>query len=145
MIEPSSLGLYTASCCRTFARNTVSEAQRYLYSLEHPAVLGLFTSTSIALIVHKFTLISLRFPLPLVPLVFLGPFLFAFDVATLRLLHLAFNSTARLKQVLAWILSVLIIGCGSTFVSVYLETSGETNWGRMVEVRFIDGYSQFRF
>jgi hypothetical protein len=125
---------YCRSCCRGVARTTANAAQRYLWSLDHPALLALFTSTTVALIVHKVTLISLRFPLPFLSLVFLTPFLFAFDIVTLRVLYLALSSRGWIRHAVAWILCILIIAWSATFVSVYLETHGEANWGRMVEV-----------
>jgi len=134
MMERSPVVQYCRSCCRDIARKTVNAGKRYLWSLEHPAVLALFISTTVALIVHKVTLISLRSPLPILSLVFLVPFLFAFDIVTLRVLHVALNSRVRIVQVVAGILSILIIAWSATFVSVYIETSGEANWGRMVEV-----------
>src|SRR5271170_3920178 len=64
MIEQFPVLQYCRSCCRGVARTMANAAQRYLWSLDHPALLALFTSTTVALIVHKVTLISLRFPPP---------------------------------------------------------------------------------
>jgi hypothetical protein len=56
---------------------------------------------------------------------------------TLWVLYLALNSRGRIRQAVALILCMLIIAWSATFVSVYLETHGEANWGRMVEANLL--------
>jgi hypothetical protein len=115
-------------------RGIVFQTQSYLFCLDNLLALGLFTSSVVALIIHKIIVILLHGPLPFFGLIFLGPFLFVFDLVTLVLLRQGLGSAQRGWQILAGLIGTLIISCSATFVSFYLEANAEVNWGRSVEV-----------
>jgi hypothetical protein len=118
-------------------RTIVSWIETFLFSHNSVIALVLFTASAFALVVHKVTLIRLHAPLPVLRLIITAPFLFAFDLLTLTLLHRAFASTKRGWQILAGFMSVIIISSSASFVSLYLETNAELNWGRTVEVNSV--------
>ena len=106
--------------------------QRLLFSLDSYTALGLFTTSSVALLVHKSTVILLHRPLGF-ELILFWPFLFGFDLATLLVLYHALTSSSKVWRLVGYINCVVIISCSATFVSVFLETNGAANWGRSVE------------
>jgi hypothetical protein len=119
-------------------RTIVTLVETFLFSQKNVIALVLFIASAFALIVHKVILIRLHAPLPALRLIISAPFLFAFDLLTLTLLHRAFASTNRLCQILAGFISIIVISCSASFVSLYLETNAELNWGRTVEVNSDD-------
>ena len=108
--------------------------QGFLFLLNSIVSLGIFTASAMALIAHKITIILLHRPLPTIGLIFFGPFLFAFDIISLMLLHRGLASAVRAWNILARLLCVLITCCSAAFVSLYLETNTPLNWGQTVEV-----------
>ena len=108
--------------------------QTFLFSLESYVALGLFATSTAALVTHKFTVILLHRPLGFLFL-FYWPFLFGFDLTTLLLLHHALKSASQVWRLLASIFCVVIVFCSATFVSLFLEANTPTNWGRSIEVR----------
>ena len=110
------------------------QIRSYLFSLDNLFALGLLTSSIVALFAHKVTIILLHRPLPALGVIFLGPFLFVFDLISLALVYLGLASPQRAWQILAGFISIVIISCSATFVSLYLEANAELNWGRSVEV-----------
>lgn len=102
------------------------------FSLQSHATLGLYSAASVALLTHKCTVILLHQPLGSEIILF-GPFLFAFDLSTLLLIHYAMAS-GRFWWLVGSILCLVIVFCSATFVSIALETSASANWGRSVEV-----------
>jgi hypothetical protein len=118
-------------------RTVVAWIKTFLFSQNSVIALLLFTASAFAVVVHKITLIRLHAPLPILHLTISAPFLFAFDLLTLTLLHRAFASTKRGWQILAGFISIVIISCSASFVSLYLETNAELKWHRTVEVNSI--------
>ena len=106
----------------------------YLFSINSLSSLFLFNTATVALISQKITTIVLHGPLPTAQAIFFGPFLFCYDLATLIFLHRGFASRSQALQAMSAFISVIIISCSSTFVSLYLEANAEVNWGRSVEV-----------
>ena len=109
----------------------------YLFSINRLSALFLFNTTTVALISHKIVTIILHGPLPIVQLIFFGPFLFCYDLVTLIFLHRGLASRSHALQAISAFISVIIISCSSTFVSLYLEANAEVNWGRSVEVSLV--------
>jgi hypothetical protein len=101
--------------------------------------LGVYLSTTaiIALLTHKAITISLHGPFSIWQNLFWGPFTFCFDVATLILLNLGFQSSLHGLWVLAAVVSVIIIVCSSTTFAVYREANIEAEWGRSLEVSLL--------
>lgn len=131
----SSFPLYsTGGHRRPLPTRLFATIRQFLFSFDRAISLGLFTASAIALIAHKVTIILLHRPIPIIGLIIHGPFVFVFDIIVLILLHRGFTSKARAWNVLAGLLGVLIACCSATFVSLYLETNSELNWGRTVEV-----------
>ena len=111
----------------------LSLLRRLLFSLESYTALGLFTASSVALLVHKFTLILSHRPLGFA-FIFLWPFMFGFDLGTLILLYHMLSSGNKIWRLFGYIVCLIIISCSGAFVSLFLETNTPANWGRSVEV-----------
>jgi hypothetical protein len=116
------------------ARTTVGFVKDFLYSLGNIFALGLFGSSSIALVVHKVTIILLHRPLSAILIILFSPFLFGFDFLTLFLIHRGLSCRHRISQLAGTVLCFSIICCSATFVSFYIETGATLNWGRSLEV-----------
>lgn len=108
--------------------------QSYMFSLDSILSLGLFTASVVALVVHKFLIITLHGPLPIVGLLAAGPFLFVFDLITLLFLHQGLASTIRALRLFSSFVALFIMSCSATFVSYYQQANAEVQWGRSVEV-----------
>ena len=109
--------------------------QLYLFSSNNIPALGLMTSSIIALITHKIIIIRMHTPLSVFGIIFLGPFLFVFDLITLVLLHRALGSKKPTIETCGWCIGLVIIICSASFVSLYVEANAEINWGRSIEVK----------
>ena len=97
--------------------------------------MGFFVAAAVALVTHKCTLIALHRPLPVVGVLCLAPFIFIFDALALIVLHKGLSTTSSLPwRILAMMVSVVIISCSATFVSLYLEAKAELDWERALEV-----------
>jgi hypothetical protein len=118
----------------TLSRKAFSSIHTFIFSFKSIFALGFFTASATALIAHKFTIILLHYPLPILQLIFYGPFLSAFDIITLIFLRLGLISSILPCQFLTLLFSILIITCSATFVSLYVEATAELNWGRSIEV-----------
>ena len=117
--------------------------RHYLFSL--PSLIGLFffTTTTVALLVHKILIIRVHGPFSGVETVFLGPFTFCFDFLTLYVLHRAFNSSLNFWRSLAALVCFSICACSSTFVSMYMVANAEISWGRSIAVYSISYFGLF--
>jgi hypothetical protein len=78
----------------------------------------LSTVTTIALLTHKILIIYLHGPFSWSKIVFFGPFTFCFDFITLRFLHRGLGSALRIQRICAVFVSIVIVMCSATFVSV---------------------------
>jgi len=123
---------------RTWLLSVVGSGPAYvravLFSLDNVFAVGLFVAACNALIAHKCAVILLHGPLRVVSVVLLVPFLFALDILTLLFLHRGLASKSRGLQVFAGLICVAVISSSATFISSYLETNAELNWGRSLEV-----------
>jgi hypothetical protein len=119
---------------RPHPRNFFALFHSFLFSLDSVLALGVLTTSAIALLAHKITIILLHGPLSTFGVIFFSPFLFVFDLITLILLYRGLVSPNRAWQILAGFLGVVITSCSATFVSLYIEANAEVNWGRSVEV-----------
>ncbi len=117
---------------------------RQFGTLHHFIRVYLSTTATIALITHKAITISLHGPFSTWKIIFLGPFTFCFDVATLILLHLGFKSSSHALWALATVVTVIIVGCSSTTFAVYREANIEVEWGRSLEVSLPKAISDSR-
>jgi hypothetical protein len=107
-----------------------------LFSFDSTLALGVFAAAATALVVHKITIILLHQPLSSFKLFFFWPFLFVLDVITLILLQRALASNRTVWRLVGSAVSLVIVSCSSTFVSLYYEANAEVHWGRSVEVDF---------
>jgi len=108
--------------------------ETFVFSLDSAIAQGLFTACAVALLVHKYIVILLYAPRAIHEVILYGPFLFTFDLFTLVFLHRGLASGDRRWQIPAGLFCVVIILCSASFMSLYLETKTELNWGRSVEV-----------
>jgi hypothetical protein len=119
---------------RSTSGRVLKHLHTYLFSIKSLLALYLFNAATIALLTHKAANISLHGPLPTIQLILFGPFLFCFDFVTLLFLHRGLASRSPAIQAISGFVSIVIISCSATFVSLYLEANAEVNWGRSVEV-----------
>jgi hypothetical protein len=123
---------------RKALRGLFASIQAFLFSIDNSYALGIFTASAVALFAHKTAVILLHRPLPTITLIICAPFLFTFDFITLLLLHRGLRSPKQAWQILAGSVCLVIVSCSSSFVSLYLESNTELNWGRTVEVHHFE-------
>jgi hypothetical protein len=117
-------------------RSLLTKIRVILFSLD-VFPLGFFSGASVALFAHRMAIIRPHLPLPLVGVVFLGPFLFAFDLLTIILLYLGLRSLHRGWQIFSEVVCVVIMLCSASLVSLSFEDNAELSWARRMEVSLV--------
>ena len=106
----------------------------YFGSVQGNVLFALHSAASVALAAHKIVVVLLHRPLSMFGLIVHAPFLFSFDILALILLHHAFMSPKKASNCIGVLVGLIIISWSAMFISSYLETNTELNWGRSVEV-----------
>ena len=104
--------------------------ETYLFSFNSIFALGIFTAAAVALVAYKITVIVQHGPHSPVTTLFVGPFVFSLDLVCLMLLYRGFSAVEFPWPILAGCISLVIISCSASFVSLYPEV----NWERSIEV-----------
>jgi len=129
---PTPVGYVRSSSMRQFDLLRLRELP--LKYFHDASALGVFSTTAVALLTHKALIIWIHRPLPTVKLSLLCPFLFAFDFASLLVLHAGLSSRNRVIRAIASLTSLFISLCSSAFASYYSTVNAEINWGRSIKV-----------
>jgi hypothetical protein len=117
-------------------RSLLTKIRLILFSLD-VFPLGFFSGASVALVVHRMAVIRPHLPLPVVAVVFLGPFLFAFDLLIVIWLHVGLRSPHRGWQIFSEVVCVAIMLCSASLVSLSYEDNAELSWARRGEVSLV--------
>lgn len=115
------------------------------FSVEGSVPFGLFVSSSVALLAHKITVILLYLPLGVLDVILRLPFLFAFDLITLIVLHRALRSARKFFRIIGAVVCGLIISCSSMFISLSWETDAAVNRPGNAEVHPIENNGDVQF